>query len=319
MDKVGYRDLTGFSFEGLYKHFIPGDWEKQEGKEKSDGKKKLIKDMHTGLYYEDDPDIRIKSLALFIFNPLIHIPILIFNILYRIIRVILFVPLWSYPKKLSAKDRWTAWGVDILRIALTPIAFIGLQFSAIYGVIDPKNGRKYTVAIQNLIYGETVFPICFKNVRSNQLNHSKYYGSLQKMPFIVLFLIYSFIIGILSCKSINDIREKIKEECKDIMMIRRGLFSHVIKKKEIFEFFYHLKMNKDKTFIDNSPTSVISKGRGKISFLKSYGFSVKVFEKMNEKYGDLTPEELKERIENDKHNVYNGSDFEKIWFPFFFA
>lgn len=63
-------------------------------------------------------------------------------------------------RKRRLKDR----GQDLLRIAVTPIAFIGLELAVIYGVLSPYSGRKLYSSIERARYGICVLVPCFQSI-----------------------------------------------------------------------------------------------------------------------------------------------------------
>ena len=114
---------------------------------------------------EDIGSIREKCAALSIGTTFVHTIAGIPNIIIRIVRLISFYNFWKKMKNTSSYDFWTRAkdaGLDLLRIITQPVAIIGLQLSAIYGIFRPHDGRKLYASIERAQYGRDILAPCFQ-------------------------------------------------------------------------------------------------------------------------------------------------------------
>lgn len=133
-------------------------------------------------YWNDNPHVtRLKCLALIVATPIVHAIGLVLNLANRIAKVITGAHFWRpleerredryvlqerryreivIREDLSAR-RWT-FGKDILRAGLTPALFIGLELSAIYGLLMPNQGRKLYATLERFAYGGHFLAPCFQ-------------------------------------------------------------------------------------------------------------------------------------------------------------
>lgn len=65
-------------------------------------------------------------------------------------------------EKYNFKARLIEAGKDLLRIVASPIAIIGLELAAIYGLMRPYDGRKLYATFERAIYGNALIPPCFQ-------------------------------------------------------------------------------------------------------------------------------------------------------------
>jgi hypothetical protein len=80
------------------------------------------------------------------------------NAIYRIAKLALLAHGWTgallmqpYCFKARLKDA----GGDLLRVVLTPIALVGLELAAIYGIFNPYEGRKLYASIERALYTDS--------------------------------------------------------------------------------------------------------------------------------------------------------------------
>lgn len=115
------------------------------------------------LYFNDDRwTIRGKGALLIVGVPIIHSVLLVQNIAERVVRIVTFSHFWrDVPEEnghYSLCGRVCALSADVLRIALAPIALVGMELAAIYMVFNPLDGKKIYAAIEQLEYGSWNLP-----------------------------------------------------------------------------------------------------------------------------------------------------------------
>lgn len=112
-------------------------------------------DYEDRLFLNEPKDtIRYKCSWLTLCTPFVHLVAALVNIVYRIIKLVTFSHFWI-PKPwyyYSFQARLEEAGADLLRIVATPIALIGLELAAIYGIFSPYNGRKIYGTIERAQY-----------------------------------------------------------------------------------------------------------------------------------------------------------------------
>lgn len=113
-------------------------------------------DMSTGREYfgESTKTVRLKCAATFAASFIVQPVGLTLNLLNRIAKIVTFAHLWHpFQEKYSFKARICEWGMDILRVVLTPLIFIGMLFSSLYGAsLSPYDGRKLYASFERLAY-----------------------------------------------------------------------------------------------------------------------------------------------------------------------
>lgn len=123
------------------------------------------------LYWNDDPKItRLKCLGLTVATPIVHAIGLVLNLANRVTKIITFAHFHDSAtegRSLSEKS----WAVckDLLRIAFTPIIYLGLELSAIYGLALPENGRKLYATFERCAYGKELLAPCFQPFATRHL------------------------------------------------------------------------------------------------------------------------------------------------------
>jgi hypothetical protein len=130
-----------------------------------DGKPKYLIDSSTGRSYlnESRNFVRFKCFGLALATPFVHAVAAVCNIAYRALILISFYPFWKDTKQ-SLGSRMTDAGKELLRGALTPIAYVGLELAAIYGILNPYDGRKIYSTLERETYqGHFTFAKCFKS------------------------------------------------------------------------------------------------------------------------------------------------------------
>ncbi|MEX1012244.1 MAG: hypothetical protein WD595_01020 [Waddliaceae bacterium] len=134
------------------------NWELVQNK----GKTPYLLDATTGkkYLYEDKVTIGLQCLILTIGTPSLQLTASIVNIAYRILKLVTLSHFWIHKpeeKSYSIKGRVKDAGLDLLRVVTQPIAVVGLQLSAIYGLFRPYDGRKLYSSIELAQYGNTLF------------------------------------------------------------------------------------------------------------------------------------------------------------------
>jgi hypothetical protein len=128
----------------------------------------FIRDQTTGKRYRNESTTRIRlKCAGLVFATLFIQPFFLLSIMIgKIVSLVLFLPFWrvlfdkSYPFKAAVGDT----AKNLLKIIAFPLAFVGLELSAIYGIFRPYDGRKVYSAIQGAYAGwnNCQFVQCFK-------------------------------------------------------------------------------------------------------------------------------------------------------------
>ncbi len=73
---------------------------------------------------------------------------------------------------LSTTAKTLLWVKDIGSIVFSPIAAVGLQLAAIYGLFSPKNGRKLYATFERCIYGRALLAPCFQPNPADNFQHA---------------------------------------------------------------------------------------------------------------------------------------------------
>lgn len=132
----------------------------------ADGPKNLI-DQTTKRNYrnEDLSTVWCKCALLTLGTPLVHSAALVIGITIRIARLITFFDFWKDAPEKEQYDftaRLLDAGGNLLKIIFSPLIFIALEFSAIYGLIRPYDGRKLYASFERLQYGSFILAPCFQ-------------------------------------------------------------------------------------------------------------------------------------------------------------
>lgn len=153
----------------ILKDFRPvNTWKPEENGEKwgnGNNKSKYLVDQTTGRRYwnESKGCVRSKCVLLALGTPFVHPFAVICNVVYRILKLISFSHFWM-PKtgKYNFKARLAEAGKDLLRIAISPIALVGLELSSLYGIIRPYDARKLYASFERLTYNHFIMAPCFQ-------------------------------------------------------------------------------------------------------------------------------------------------------------
>jgi len=123
------------------------------------------------LYWNDDPKItRLKCLGLAVATPIVHAVGLVLNLANRVAKVVSFAHFQDRAtENYSLSDKSWAVCKDLLRIAFTPIIYLGLELSALYGLALPENGRKLYATFERCAYGKELLAPCFQPFATRHL------------------------------------------------------------------------------------------------------------------------------------------------------
>jgi hypothetical protein len=107
--------------------------------------------------------IWLKCFGLFLGTPVVQTALLICNVAYRLFNLLTFVHFWKeHQKPCSFTARLLDFGADLLRIVAAPLALVGLELAALYGLLNPRDGRKLYATIERAEYGDGLFAPCFQ-------------------------------------------------------------------------------------------------------------------------------------------------------------
>ncbi len=132
----------------------------------SDGDPKHLIDATTERRYwnESKGCVGFKCFLLTLGTPIVHSVASLVNVVYRM-KLVMFSHFRvdkEGEKSYSFKERLKDAGKDLLRVVTTPIAFVGLELAAIYGMFTPYNGRKLYASIERAQYGNFILAPCFQ-------------------------------------------------------------------------------------------------------------------------------------------------------------
>jgi hypothetical protein len=134
------------------------------------GEPKYLIDKTTRRYYFNVSKdiIRCTCFILAIATPIIHAVTEVANVAYRAIRLLSLYHFWKDTKQ-SQRGRMTDAGYDLLRLVSAPIAYVGLELAAIYGIFNPYDGRKLYSTLERQTYeGQFALAKCFKSKTSEE-------------------------------------------------------------------------------------------------------------------------------------------------------
>ncbi len=143
-------------------------WEPDtKGQKWSNGEPQMLIDKTTGKHYLNEYKhvVAIKCFLLTIGTPVVHSIVSLVNVAYKIIKLISFSHFWEEreeEKSYSLKGRLQEAGQDFLRVLTTPLALMGLELAAFYGLFTPYNGRKLYASIERAQYGHFILAPCFQ-------------------------------------------------------------------------------------------------------------------------------------------------------------
>lgn len=137
----------------------------------SNAKKRYIVDSRTGDKYlnEDLSVIRFKCALLTLGTPIVHTLAAIAHMVYNLVKLLSFYHFWKTLNDVkenqsgdSLEKRSLDVKSDVFHILFAPINILLLEFSALYGVLMPHNGRKLYANLEAFAYGDFVLAPCFQ-------------------------------------------------------------------------------------------------------------------------------------------------------------
>ncbi len=107
---------------------------------------------------------RIKCLLLVIFTPIAHAIGVVLSLANRIVKLVTLSHFWhAYQENhYFFKTRVVAFCKDLLRVALTPIFFLGLELAALDGLMFPYSGGKIYATFERCLYQKYLLAPCFQ-------------------------------------------------------------------------------------------------------------------------------------------------------------
>lgn len=133
-----------------------------DGRRNKDAPKYLIDETTGNKYWNETKKIvRSKCFLLTLGTPFIQPIALLINAANKIVKLVSFYHFW---KEIPLSDVFTNLTQvirigdtieDLLRVAITPIAFVGLELAAIYGLFSPYDGRKLYASIEKAMYDDS--------------------------------------------------------------------------------------------------------------------------------------------------------------------
>ncbi|NGX42301.1 MAG: hypothetical protein K940chlam7_00579 [Chlamydiae bacterium] len=139
---------------------VEGNGKKYEG-----GKPANLIDETTGRKYGNESKgcVRFKCALLTLGTPLVHAIAAPLNVAYRILKLISFFHFWKPQEgNYSFKARALDAAADLLRVVGTPIALLGLELSAVFGIFTPYDGRKLYASFERAFYNHFILAPCFQ-------------------------------------------------------------------------------------------------------------------------------------------------------------
>lgn len=128
---------------------------------------------------ESEDHVRFTCFALALATPTIHEYVSVVNVAYRIVKLVTLSHFW-FPKhgerSYNFEHRLNDAGIDLLRIVAAPIATLGLELAALYGIFSPYNGMKLYATIERAQYGHWILapffqPIEERGRENNEVMH----------------------------------------------------------------------------------------------------------------------------------------------------
>ena len=119
------------------------------------GEKCYIQDQTTGRLYLNDTKqiVRVKCALLTLGTPIVHTAAAIINLVVRVFKVISLQHFWGIGSKaFNLKAQIQDFSEDLIRIVATPLF---VQLSAIYGILNPYDGRKLYASLERFYYNDS--------------------------------------------------------------------------------------------------------------------------------------------------------------------
>lgn len=144
-----------------------GNWQKQKRESEF-----LWHDAYSQESYRGEPlyAIGCKCLALAIVAPVIYTSAAIVNVAFKIHKIILLAPFWMpetrskpFSKKITLLLR------DLGIVMMTPWIILAIEIAALYGILNPLDGRKLISNFQRLLFGKTLCTPCMNPVSNTEV------------------------------------------------------------------------------------------------------------------------------------------------------
>lgn len=125
----------------------------------------LIDSLNGDRYFNDSAKTkRLKCLGLVASTLIVHAVSHLIDLVNRIVKLITFAHFWH---SCNGRDyqfgaRLLNFGTDLLRIVWAPISYVGMELSAIYGLILPKEGGKLYASFERLAFDGPILAPCFQ-------------------------------------------------------------------------------------------------------------------------------------------------------------
>jgi hypothetical protein len=147
-------------------HFIPcNEWTSTQGSH-------YVIDKSTGDRYANEQARikRLKCLVMAAATPVVHSASMTLNLANRIIKLVTFAHFWHPSHKgYSLQECCLDYGKDLLRVAFTPILFLGLELSAVYGVFSPNDGGKLFATFERCLFEQGILAPCLQPEPASQV------------------------------------------------------------------------------------------------------------------------------------------------------
>lgn len=140
-----------------------------------------VKDDSSGRLYLNEPlnVTRQKCAALAIAGPTVVLEAAILQIALNVLRTVTFYHFWAHSEgEYNLKERAISFGLDALRILTAPIAVISMTFAAIFGIINPREGRKLYASIARAQFST------FRETSMYQVGFSATFAAIRVLRFI---------------------------------------------------------------------------------------------------------------------------------------
>lgn len=124
-------------------------------------------DETTKRLYRNEPEwiIRFKCTLLTVATPLVHTTAGCLYTAAKILKLVTLSHFWlpsQAEKRYGLKARLHHAASDMARIIIFPFALLGLELSALYGLVRPYDGRKLYASFERSLYGKPLLAPCFQ-------------------------------------------------------------------------------------------------------------------------------------------------------------
>jgi len=108
--------------------------------------------------------VRFKCFLLVFGTPIVHSLTALFHAATKIFNLVTLYHFWVNLEgdAYNFKGRLENAGNDLLNLIILPLSIVGLELSAIFGVLSPYDGRKLYASIERAAYGDSILAPCFQ-------------------------------------------------------------------------------------------------------------------------------------------------------------